>query len=99
MSRFSIKKETQIEQRKNELMDKFRLNKLEYKDRGLCYTYVHYGKPELSVIIKNEKQKQENLLILQIYISKKLKEKNINFKDKIHIFNKYIKNINIDLSK
>lgn len=48
--------------RENEIKYAFMINKLEYKKHGDCYSYIHYGKPDIETIIANEliKNKDKN---------------------------------------
>lgn len=45
-----------LEREKN-LKELLMMNKLQYKNYGDCYSYVHYGEPTLQQVIENELQK------------------------------------------
>ncbi len=78
------------EKRRIELYTELEKNKLPKRDHGEQYTYIKYGKPVLEDIIQNEKKRQDDILDLQIMISKRLKEMDISLKGNIDVYNKYI---------
>lgn len=44
-------------EREKKIKEAFMFNKLEYKNYGDCYSYIHYGEPSLENVINNELSK------------------------------------------
>ncbi|QKF93621.1 XPA domain-containing protein [Fadolivirus algeromassiliense] len=44
-------------EREKKLKELFIVNKLEYKNYGDCYSYIHYGEPSLEQVLENELNK------------------------------------------
>lgn len=86
------------EKRQILLAEALHKNKLPLREYGDQYSYVKYGKPALETVIKNEIKSQDDILELQIMISKRLRDKGISLKENINIFNKYIDKGNFNIN-
>lgn len=81
------------EERKNELLQKLKENKLQYKDYGDCYSYVHYGTPNLDQVIQNEITKLEKKNKRRIRLARELAKIEINFNESLSSCYNYINKV------
>lgn len=87
----NINKKLKEEERKV-ILEKTIINrKMEIIKPNLCKSYIKYNKPNLEELIKLFEEEQNKRDIRLSKLIKKLKECNINFDNKIPVFNKYIK--------
>jgi len=75
--------------RETKLKELFALNKLEYKNYGDCYSYIHYNKPELNTVLTNELNKLKECSAKQFMLSNDL----INFDEKVQSCYNYINDL------
>jgi len=85
--------ENSINNRKSKLITALNNNKLEYKKYGDCYSYVHYGKPSIETIIKNELNKIHNQTKKKILLAKELTKIGIPFDETLKACYEFIHNI------
>jgi hypothetical protein len=52
-----LKLQSEMNKRECELREVFELHKLEFKNHGDCYSYIHYGKPDIYSILDSEMAK------------------------------------------
>lgn len=83
-------------QRELKIRETFQMNKLEFKNYGDAYTYIHYGKPDLNTVVNNEliKISQKNARCLKL--ANKLKQLNIPIDESLKSCYEYINNIGTD---
>lgn len=81
-----------LENRKTMLFNELNNVKLEYKQNGICDSYIKYGKPSLEEVIDDLTIKSNNQTDRLKLLVDKLALKNIKFDDRIEIFNNYVKN-------
>lgn len=81
-------------EREKNLKELLKYNKLEYKSYGDCYSYVHFGIPDINEVIENELNKIQNTSIKRINISSELKKKGIKFDEDLKPCYDYIHNLN-----
>ena len=44
-------------------------NKLEFKNHGDCYSYIHYNKPDINVVLNNELKAASDISKKQLTMS------------------------------
>lgn len=79
--------------RENKLKELFALNKLEYKNYGDCYSYIHYNKPELNTVICNEFNKLKERSAKQFILSNELNDITISLDEKVKSCYNYINDL------
>jgi hypothetical protein len=81
-------------EREKQLKELFMLNKLEYKNHGDCYSYIHYGTPALNVVLNNELNKLNEQTNRQMILANRLNDFNIPLDEKLKSCYEYINNLN-----
>jgi hypothetical protein len=79
--------------REKEIKEIFKLNKLEFKNYGECYSYINYGKPNIETILGNELKKLEEKNRRRFKLSNELNKLNIPLDETIKACYNYINNI------
>jgi len=87
------KKENKL-QREEKLKYIFMINKLEYKNYGDCYAYIHYGKPDIETIIQNELKKNNDMHCRRIELANELKKHNLVLDETLKSCYEYIHGLN-----
>ena len=72
----------------------FKNNKLEFKNYGDAYSYIHYGKPSLENIINDELDKNKQKNTRRMMLAKELHKLNIPLDETLNSCYEYINNIN-----
>src|SRR5439155_1854984 len=72
-----------IADREQKLKESFQLNKLEFKNYGDCYSYIHYGEPTLEIVMENELKKINEKNSRRIILANELKKININLDESL----------------
>ena len=81
-------------EREIKIKELFELNKLEFKNYGDCYSYIHYGIPELNVVLTNELNKLKEQSKRQFILANRLYDIDIPFDEKFKSCYEYINNLN-----
>jgi hypothetical protein len=81
--------------RKKVLIDTLNEYKLEYKPYGNHYSYIHYNKPTLDVIIQEDILEQNIKHSRTLFLAKQLQKINLNLDVTLPSCYKYINNIGI----
>lgn len=79
--------------REKEIKEIFKLNKIEFKNYGDCYSYINYGKPDIETILSNELKKLEGKNKRRLKLSKELLKLDIPFNETMKACYNYINNI------
>lgn len=87
-----LKKEQDKMHRKKEIIETFKMNKLEFNMVGDCYSYIHYGKPDIDIIINNEIDKLKMKNSRRIELANLLNLRNIKLDESILFCKSYIDN-------
>lgn len=87
------KKNNIKENREKEIREIFKLNKIEFKNYGECYSYINYGKPPIESIIENELKKINEKNEKRMKLSRELSKLNISFDETLKPCYEYINNI------
>ncbi len=87
------RRQQQINKRKEELINSFADNKLEFKYHGDSYSYIHYGTPSLKEVVDNELNKIEKKSKRRIILARRLSKLGIVFDEKSRHSYNYINNI------
>jgi len=82
-----------IQERENHLKTLFQLNKLEFKNYGDCYSFIHYSIPDAETVIKNELLKNAERNNRRIMLANKLKHLNIPVDETLKSCYEYINNL------
>ena len=88
-----IKRQQQINRRKEELINAFADNKLEFKCHGDSHSYIYYGIPSLEEVVTNELNKMKKKGKRRIILAKRLSKLGIVFDEKSRHSYNYINNI------
>jgi len=88
------KKEDTKTQREQKIKEMFQNNKLEFKNYGDAYSYIHYGKPALENVIQNELNKNKQKNNRRMMLAKELHKLNIPLDETLNSCYEYINNIN-----
>lgn len=80
--------------RENKLKDLFMLYKLEYKNYGDCYSYIHYATPDLNIVLKNELNNLKIKSMRQFVLANELQNIRVPLDESIKPCYEYINNIN-----
>ena len=91
--RVDKKQKIKIE-REKKLKEILKYNKLEYKPYGDCYSYVHFGIPDINDVVENELNKIQNINTKRINLSSELKKKGIKFNENLKPCYDYVYNLN-----
>lgn len=81
-------------EREKKLKEILKYNKIEYKPYGDCYSYVHFGIPDIDEVVENELNKIQNISIKRINLSSELKKKGIKFDENLKPCYDYVYNLN-----
>lgn len=76
--------------RRHTLMQAFYENKLEFKSYGDCYSYIHYGKPDIDTILEQENQNQNKKMIRRMTLAQELSKVNVKLEEKFRSCHDYI---------
>lgn len=87
------KKQNDKLKREKDLRELFIFHKLEYKNFGLCYEYVNYGKPSINVVLETELAKLEEKTKRQNDLAKILYNLNIPLDNNNKLCYEYINGI------
>lgn len=94
------KKELKKNEREHKLKELFQSNKLEYKNYGDCYSYVHYGKPDIEIVLENELNRIKTINNRRIQLTNELRKIDIPLDESLESCYEYIYNLNTkDLSE
>lgn len=89
-----ILKNSQYEQlkqnRRGELIDALSKYKLEFKNYGDCYNYVHYGKPTIAEILRTELHLMNNINKRRAELFAIFNSKNIIYNESLHYIKQYL---------
>jgi hypothetical protein len=80
--------------RENKLKDLFMLYKLEYKNYGDCYSYIHYATPDLNIVLKNELNNLKIKSMRQFVLANELQNIRVPLDESVKPCYEYINNIN-----
>lgn len=80
--------------REKDLKNLFALNKLEFKNYGDCYSYVHYGTPKLEEVIHNQLAELKEKSKRQFILANELHDINIPLDERLKSCYEYINNLN-----
>jgi len=81
-------------ERETKLKELFISHKLEFKNHGDCYSYIHYGTPELNIVLNNELNKLKEQSNRQIILANRLHDINIPYDERLKSCYEYINNLN-----
>ena len=90
---FNSKKNSEMEKREQELISILQDNKLEYKKYGNCYSYVLYGKPDISTIIEAELRKLNDRTIKKLELARELSKVNLKLDESLTSCKNYLDNV------
>jgi hypothetical protein len=94
LKQLKLNKKIQLkEERKNTLKKVLSDNKLELKEYGDCYSYIHTGYPEPSAIIETELVQNQEKNKRRIELAQHLSNKNIMYDESIDYCRDYVYNI------
>lgn len=88
-----LKKQALIKKRKDELLEILTANKLELKNYGDCYSYIHFGTPSIDDIIINSLNNLNDKQNRRIELSTELSKYYIKFDEKNSYCCDYVNNI------
>ena len=80
-------------EREHKLRMLFDYHKLEYKNYGDCYSYIHYGKPCLEDVLSNELKKVNEKFSRKMLLANKLSNLNIPLDESLQSCYEYINNL------
>jgi len=80
--------------RENKLREALIINKLEYKNYGDCYSYIHYGKPSLETVIFNELKKNQEKSNRRTILAMELNKLGLTLDESIPLHYEFINNLN-----
>lgn len=80
-------------QREIILKEALAINKLEYKNYGDCFSFIHYGKPSLEEVLTNELKKANIKHNRRVLLASRLKEYNIELDESLKSCYNYVNNI------
>jgi hypothetical protein len=80
--------------RESKLKELFYLNKLEFKNHGDCYSYIHYGVPELQIVLTNELSNLREKTMRQFVLANELHNVDLPLDERLKTCYEYINNIN-----
>lgn len=80
--------------RESDLKELFIFHKLEYKNFGMCYEYVNYGKPSIDIVLETELAKLEAKTKRQNDLAKILYNLNIPYDCNNKLCYEYVNGIN-----
>jgi len=80
-------------QRELKIRETFQMNKLEFKNYGDVYTFIHYGKPDLNTVVNNELIKINQKNVRRNTLANKLNQLNISIDESLKSCYEYINNI------
>jgi hypothetical protein len=86
-------KEIQINKRKEKLIYTLKMNKLEYKNYGDCYSFIMTGSPSIDNVIKNELDKIDKRSERKKELIEKLNKLDIPLDESLPACYQYINNI------
>lgn len=86
-------KENNKIKREHEIKNAFMMNKLEFKNYGDAYSYIHYGKPSLDEVITNEINKMRQKMDRRVKLSNELSKLNIILDESIGPCYEYVNSI------
>lgn len=90
-------KNTKIQDIKNireqKLKEELKRNKLEFKNHGNFYSFIHYGIPELKTLINNELQKNKEKMERRTILSNELSKLDIPLDETLKTCYEYINNL------
>ncbi len=87
------KLENEKKKREIELKELFALNKLDFKNYGDCYSYIHYNKPDLNTVLNNELDKLKVCSMKQFIMANELDDDNITLDEKVKSCYNYINSL------
>jgi hypothetical protein len=79
--------------RENKIKEAFKFNKLEFKNYGDAYSYIHYGKPSIEVVLNNELDKINQKNIRRNTLANELNKFNIPLNESLKSCYEYINNL------
>lgn len=79
--------------REKKLKEELRRNKLEFKNHGNLYSYIHYGTPTLETIINEELKKNKDKMERRILLSNELNKLDIQLDETLPTCYEYINNL------
>lgn len=79
--------------REKKLKEALKRNKLEFKNHGNFYSYIHYGTPTLETIITEELKKNKDKMKRRIILSNELSKLNIPLDETLKTCYEYINNL------
>lgn len=82
-----------INDRKNKLIEAFKVNKLEFKYHGDCYLYINYGEPSIDSIIEKELKNITYKNQRRFILAKALSKVNIKLDESLESCYNYINSI------
>lgn len=82
-----------IKEREIELKQTFLNHKLEFKNHGDCYSYIHYGTPSIEEVLRSEYNKNNEKFNRKRKIAKKLSDCEIPFEETTKACYEYINGI------
>jgi hypothetical protein len=80
-------------ERRKQIIAAFYDNKLEFKNYGDCYSFIHYGKPDINTILEKEQYNQGDKMDRTISLANELSKLNIKFDERLQSCNNYIHKI------
>jgi len=88
-----IKSQNIQQLREKKIKEALKYNKLEFKNRGNFYSYIHYGTPTLEIIIADELKKNKEKMERRIQLSNELNKLNIPLDETLKTCYEYINNL------
>lgn len=88
----NIKKNNTIKKRRKKLIKELKLHKLEYKKHGDCFSYIHFGFPDIREVIDNELHKMEERIDRMYNLATTLSVMGRSFNEKNQLHIDYINN-------
>ncbi len=79
--------------RENKLKELFALNKLDFKNYGDCYSYIHYNKPDLITVLNNELDKLKAYSIKQYIMLNDIDDNDKHLDEKVKSCYDYINDL------
>lgn len=81
------------DEREQQLFQELKNNKLEYKTYGDCYSFIHYGKPDIKTVINNELDKVKTANQKRIDLASELEKRGVRLDVTSQSYYDYINNI------
>ena len=84
------KKNKIIEERKKKLINLLYNNKIDFKEKGVCYTYIYYGTPSIEYVLEELLEENNIKNNRRIEIIKLFQQNNIKFNEQMISYKQYI---------